>query len=337
MGISFLKIPHHLQGGSLLPLHPTIQNYLDSQPLELADYLPTAEEMRAGNKRAVQASSKGPDVFSIEDRTIDGADHQIPIRIYTPNEKGPFPLFIYLHGGGFVLGDLDSHDVICRNISIESGHKVISVDYRLAPEHPFPAAIDDSYAAFEWVVQNADELNGDSARISIGGDSAGGNLAAVVCLRARDRKNSSIVKQVLLYPVTDYYSVLEKSAYGSYEKYGRHGLSCLKMSEFWRHYTENTAIEKNNPYLSPIQAPSMSELPPALIVTAEYDILRDEGAAYAKRLEQEGVPVVLQEIENVNHGYLRSFPDLDESKKIFRSVANFLNQPQPKIESIHHM
>ena len=309
-----------------MPLHPKIQEFLDSQPLQPADYIPTEEEMRSRNQEMVRASSKGPEVFSVEDRTIDYIEHKIPIRIYTPDEKGTFPLFIYLHGGGFVIGDLDSHDVICRNISNYSGHKVVSVDYRLAPEHPFPAAIHDCYAAFEWVVQNAGKLDGDSSQITIGGDSAGGNLATVVCLMARDRKNDSISKQVLFYPVTDYFSVHEESAYGSYGKYDQHGLPSLRMSEFWRHYTENATADKKDPYISPIKAESLADLPPAFIVTAELDVLRDEGEEYAKRLEQDGVPVVLKRVESVNHGYLRSFPEIEQSTIVFQAVSRFLNQ-----------
>lgn len=309
-----------------MPIHPQIQKYLTSQPVQSEDHIPSLEEIRLKSKEKIQASRKWPDVFSVEERTIDYIDRKIPIRIYTPDEKGAFPLFIYLHGGGFVTGDLDSHDVICRNIAMGSRHKVISVDYRLAPEHPFPAAVHDCYAAFEWVLQNTKEMNGDNSKITIGGDSAGGNLATVVCLMAKDRNNNAISKQVLFYPVIDYFSVLEKSLYASYKKYGQYGLSTLRMSEFWRYYTKNVIADKNNPYISPIRAESLADLPPAFIVTAELDILRDEGEEYAKRLEQDGVPVALKCVESVNHGYLRSFPDIEQSTRVFQAVSRFLNQ-----------
>lgn len=310
-----------------MPLHLEIQKKLASQEPQLEGIIPSVEEMRLTSKKQSQSSSKGPSVFSIENRTIDDLGHKIPIRIYTPREKRVFPLFIYLHGGGFVIGDLDSHDIICRNIANESGHKVISVDYRLAPEHPFPAAIQDCYAVFEWVIRNVNELDGDSSSISIGGDSAGGNLATVVCLMVRDRNKNVISKQVLFYPVTDYFSVLNKTLYRSYEKYGQYGLSPLKMSEFWRFYIGHSMLNKSDPYISPIQAKSLEGLPPAFIAVAELDVLRDEGEQYAKSLERDGVHTVLEQISGVNHGYLRNFPDIEQSIAVFKAASRFLNQP----------
>jgi acetyl esterase len=313
------------EGGSTLPIHPKIKSFLDSQPLQSPDYVPSIEELRLRNADLTSPIEKRPPIFSTEDKVIEGVATNIPIRIYTPEGNGPFPLFIFFHGGGFVLGNLDTHDVICRRIANFSNHKVISVDYRLAPEHPFPAAPNDCYAAVEWAARYAEDLNGDATRITVGGDSAGGNLAAVVCLMARERQHPFISKQVLLYPVIDYFQIQDPFVYDSYKDYDQYGLPCSRMSEFWRHYMGQTE-DKKQPYASPIHADSLSYLPPALILTAEYDILRDEGEGYAERLKEEGSPVIHERIKNVNHGFLNRFDEIEESTMVFRLIADFVNQ-----------
>ncbi|PSL40730.1 acetyl esterase [Planomicrobium soli] len=309
-----------------MPIHPEIQKFLEAQPVPEAGHIPALEELRMRNKEMTVPFEQRPPVFSVEDMQIPLEKRSIAIRVYTPEGQGPFPLFLYFHGGGFVLGNLDTHDVICRKLANSSQHKVVSVDYRLAPESPFPAALEDCYAALEWLWLNGDRLDGDSSRISIGGDSAGGNLAAAVCIMARDRQKSMVSKQVLLYPVIDHFQAGEETVYDSYYRFDQHGLSRMRMSLFWQHYLK-TPGRGNHPYASPIRAESLQNLPACLVITAEYDILRDEGERYAERLKHEGTPVFHKRIQRMNHGFLNRFHRLEESEEAFRSIAEFLNQP----------
>lgn len=308
-----------------MPLHPEIQKFLEAQPVPAAEHIPTVEELRMRNKELTVPIEQRPPVFSVEDMQILLEKRAINIRVYTPEGEGPHPLFIYFHGGGFVLGNLDTHDVICREIANYSQHQVVSVDYRLAPESPFPAALEDGYEVLEWLWLNGDQLNGDRSRISIGGDSAGGNLAAAVCLMARDQQKDMVSKQVLLYPVIEHFQAEEETVYGSYAAFDRYGLTRMRMGMFWQHYVKVPEAQ-NHPYASPIKAESLRNLPPCLIITAEYDVLRDEGEHYAGRLKREGTYAIYKRVPGVNHGFLNRFYELEESKKAFRDIAEFLNQ-----------
>jgi len=225
-------------------------------------------------------------VAQVDNITIAGPGGQLPLRIYTPEGTGPFPLFIYLHGGGWVFGTLDQSDNVCRYFTSKVGCIVISVDYRLAPKHKFPAAVEDAYCATQWAAENAKHITGDPARIAVGGVSAGGNLAAVVCLLAKDRSGPSLVFQLLAYPPTNI-STLETASYRDFAR--GHGLGKSHVKWYRKQYLEN-AEDSKNPYASPLLADDLSNLPPALVLTGEFDVLRDEGEAYAKRLKQEGVP-----------------------------------------------
>jgi acetyl esterase len=265
-----------------------------------------------------------PTVASVEDLAVSEPAGDIKIRIYTPEGKGPFPLFVFYHGGGFVLSSIETHDVVCRNLARETGCKVVSVGYRLAPEHPFPAAPEDCYAATKWVADHTEELNGDASRLFVGGDSAGGNLAIVVSLMARDLGKSFIAKQVLLYPVTDFHQHGSPSVYPSYDENAEgFGLSNLKMSHFWNFYVENDE-DRTHPYASPIRANDLSGLPPALLISIEKDVLRDEGERFGGRLLEAGVPVVSKRMVGTIHGYFRMFPDQVESKETLQLINSFL-------------
>lgn len=224
-------------------------------------------------------------VAHVENITIPGPGGEIPLRIYTPEGTGHFPLLIYLHGGGWVFGSLDQSDNVCRYFSNKVGCLVISVDYRLAPKHKFPAAVEDAYCATQWAAENAKLIKGDPARIAIGGASAGGNLAAAVCLMARDRGGPSLVFQLLAYPPTNI-ATLETASYRDFAK--GHGLAKSHVKWFRKQYLKNKE-DARNPYASPLLAKDFTNLPPTLVITAEFDVLRDEGEAYAERLKREGI------------------------------------------------
>jgi acetyl esterase len=271
-------------------LDPTVRQLLEAAEAEgnppLESFSPVEARQLAADSLKLIGGTLEP-VRSIENLRIPGPDCEIPIRVYTPDAPAPRPALIYFHGGGWVVCDLDTHDVVCTAIANRAGSTVIAVGYRLAPEHKFPAAVIDSYAATAWVAANAEQLGIDAKRISVGGDSAGGNLAAVVSLKSRDEKGPAISHQILVYPVTD----LSSFSTPSYQEFGEdHYLTKKEMEWFRENYLRNMD-DARNPDASPLLARDLSRLPPALIITAECDPLRDEGAAYAKRLIDAGVPV----------------------------------------------
>lgn len=283
-----------------MPLHPEAQALLEQLAQLGAPPLNSLSPVEAREAAAgfAQLAGEPEPVAKVEDRKIPGPAGEIPVRIYTPQGSAPFPVLVYFHGGGWVIGTLDTVDATCRMLANRAGCVVVSVDYRLAPEHKFPAAADDCYAATKWVADNAASISGDATRIAVGGDSAGGNLAAVVSLMARDRGGPRIVHQMLIYPVTDH-------SYDtpSYEENANDYLLTKEMMVwFWDHYIRN-AEDGKNPYASPLRAENLSGLPPAFVVTAEYDPLRDEGEAYAKRLQEAGVPVKLRRYDGIIHGF----------------------------------
>jgi acetyl esterase len=244
-------------------------------------------------------------VASAADRTIPGPGGPLGLRVYTPRGAGPFPLLVFFHGGGFVVCDLDTHDALCRNLCAGAGCVVASVDYRLAPEHRFPAAPDDCLAATRWAAEHAAELRADPARVAAGGDSAGGNLAAVVAQRARDEGGPRLAAQLLLYPTTDAAATGMPSLAENAEGYG---LTARDMAWFKGHYLGDPA-EAANPHASPLRAADLRGLPPALVQTAEYDPLRDEGEAYAARLRAGGRADRRSRRAGMIHGFL-FFPGL---------------------------
>ena len=223
----------------------------------------------------------GPDVAKVEDRTIPGPSGEIPVRIYTPEGSAPFPGLAWFHGGGWVVGDLDTADGSARHLCVGANCVVVSVDYRLAPETKFPGAADDCYAATQWLAGNAASLNVDPNLIATGGDSAGGNLSAAVSLMSRNRGGCDLVFQLLVYPVTE-----RNFDNGSYTDNGEgYSLTRDGMIWFWDHYLSEEA-DATNPYAAPMHAADLRGQPPALVITAEYDPLRDEGEAYAQKLRE---------------------------------------------------
>jgi len=260
-------------------------------------------------------------VGKVENRVIPGPGGDIPVRIYTPNGEGPFPSLVFYHGGGWVIGDLDTVDVPCRLLANRANCVVVSVDYRLAPEHKFPAAADDAYAAAKWVVENGPSIKVDSSRVAVGGDSAGGNLAAVVSLMARDKNEIDLAYQLLIYPVTNhsYETVSYRDNADGYL------LTKDSMIWFWDHYLRDPQ-DGENPYASPLKAEDLSGLPPALVITAEFDPLRDEGEAYAQRLKEAGVSVEETRYNGMIHGFFWMPGTLDQGMKAVNQAANALKQ-----------
>ncbi len=258
------------------------------------------EDARAGFNFAPLAGA-APEVARVDDRTVSVAGGEIPIRIYTPccaDALVPLPVLVYFHGGGWVLGDLAAVDVPCRHLAGRAGCVVVSVQYRKAPEHKFPTAAEDAYAAVRWVHDHATELNVDPVRIAVGGDSAGGNLATVSTLMHRDRAGVPICFQMLLYPVTDH-DFGTDSYRDNAEGYL---LGQADMAWFWQHYLPE-GDDGRHPYASPLRAEDVSGLPPALVITAGFDPLRDEGDAYAGRLAASGVPVRHIRYDGMIHGF----------------------------------
>ncbi|MFC5711755.1 alpha/beta hydrolase [Thalassorhabdus alkalitolerans] len=260
-------------------------------------------------------------VGKVENKLIPGPEGQIPIRIYTPVGEGPFPTLVYFHGGGWVAGDLDGVDVSCRLLTNRAHCIVISVDYRLAPEHKYPAAVEDAYAAVKWTAEQGPTIQADPEWIAVGGDSAGGNLAAVVSLMARDKQEVSLKFQMLISPVTHHAYTTK-----SYEENGDgYLLTKDTMKWCWDHYL-NSPEEGREPYASPLLAEDLTGLPPALVVTAGYDPLRDEGRAYAERLKHAGVYVEEAHYDELMHGFFWMPGVIDQGKKSIEKAAVSLKQ-----------
>ncbi|WCO67653.1 alpha/beta hydrolase [Iamia majanohamensis] len=286
-----------------MPVVAEIQVLLDQlagNPVDFSSITPT--EMRTLMRLLSDADEKVA-VGSVEDRTIPGPAGEVPVRVYRPEgAPGPAPILVWYHGGGWVIGDLETTDGAARSFCHGAGAVVVSVDYRLAPEHPFPAGPEDAWAALTWVADHAGEVGGDPARIAVGGDSAGGNLAALVALRARDEGGPALVHQLLAYPSVDLamgHPSIEENGEGYF-------LTKASMEWFRLHYlgAEREHGDPTSPEVSPLRADDLSGVAPAQVLTAEYDPLRDEGEAYAVRLAEAGVAVDLVPHPGLVHGFL---------------------------------
>ena len=250
------------------------------------------------------AQGPRPAGVTVVDRTIPGPSGELPVRLYRPASApadAALPALVYAHGGGWVFGNLDSHDVLCAQLALEAGIAVFHVDYRLAPEARFPGAFDDVVAALKWVAAHGASVGIDPTRLAIGGDSAGGNLAAAASIWARDHGGPKLLMQLLAYPVTD--AVARTESYRHFED--GYGLNAVTMEWFFDHYAPEKE-SRGDWRVSPLRAASLAGLPPALVVTAGYDPLRDEGRAYAWRLQQEGTQADLVEFGGMLHGFLSS-------------------------------
>jgi len=255
----------------------------------------------AGYRAALRATREpGPPypLARVEDVTVPGAVGPMAARLYADSRTKGLPCILYIHGGGWVICDLDSHDLIGRALAKESGCAVLSVDYRLAPEHPFPAGLQDCRAALLWVRDHGASLGLDGSRIAVAGDSAGGNLAAALCLLMRDEAPKLIRHQALIYPVTDHN--FDRPSYLDFAD--DYGLTRDEMRWFWRHYLARPE-DADHPHASVLRAPDLRNLPPATVTSAEFDVLRDEGEEYAERLRAAGNEVSLHRVAGTCHGY----------------------------------
>ena len=257
-------------------------------------------------------------VASVTERTIPGPETEIPIRIYTPAGEGPFPPLVFFHGGGWLLGDLETHDALCRELANASDCVVVAVDYRLAPEHRFPAGLEDCYAAVRWVANNAETIDARPDTLAIAGDSAGGALTVGVGLLARDRDGPAIDYQVLAYPVTNYAFDTE-----SYEENAQgYFLTRKDMERFWDGYLRSE-LDGRHPYASPLRTQNLDGLPSSLVLTSGFDPLRDEGRQFATRLSEAGVPTQSVQYEDMIHGFLTMLadPELERAHEAIEEIG----------------
>ena len=293
-------------------LHPQIQEVLrvmaeaKLRPIE-AMTPPEARQQMEAMARARKAEPLP--VAKVEERMIPGPAGVIRLRLYWPQAAGPVPAIVYYHGGGHVIGSLDTHDFVARNLCGGTQALVASVDYRMGPEHKFPAAIDDSFAALNWACANAESLGADPTRIGVHGDSAGANLAAVVALLARDAESPKLCLQSLVYPVTDYNIVGD-----SYDKYAQgYGILTKEAMVWFRDHYLRTPEDADDWRASPIKAASLAGAAPALVVTAECDVLHDDGLRYAEALQRAGVPVEYREYPGMIHAFFGMVPAVDDA------------------------
>jgi acetyl esterase len=279
-------------------------------------------EMRLAMARGARTfGGRLPPLPGIRDAAVPAGGFSVPIRIYTPEGSGPRPVLLFFHGGGFVEGSIETHENVCRHLARASGRIVVSTDYRLAPEHPFPAAIEDSYAVLQWASREAPAMGGIASDIAVAGDSAGATISAVLCLMARDRRGPPISAQVLAYPAANAAAFDTES----YRHFGEgYMLDAKAMAAFTAMYLPDPA-DRANPYASPLLAADLSGLPPALVITAQFDVLRDEGRAYAERLRAAGVAVQYSCTPGVPHGYLSGARFLKKrTRESFALIAGFL-------------
>ena len=304
-----------------MALDPQAKALLDgmaANPAPKISDLPVEAGREMYRQMAAQLDPVDTPIGRTEDLSFEGPGGTVAVRVYTPVAagSGALPAIIYFHGGGWVIGDLETHDALCRTLANETGAKVIAVDYRLAPEHPYPAAVEDCYAAVRWVEQQASALGIDANRLAVAGDSAGGNLSAVVCQKALREKGPQLCFQLLIYPVTDAAADTEsRRLFGS-----GYFLETDTMNWFYDKYVPNPG-DRTQPDVSPAQAPSLKGLPPALVITAGFDILRDEGAAYARALQAAGVAARHVDYEGMVHGFFNMQGVLDVAKTAVRDAA----------------
>lgn len=307
-----------------MPLDPVLKGFLDQLDAQPTPKMWEMEPPMAREAMAAMMQLAGPQnipIGSVLNIAIPGPSHPIPARAYTPVEaaSGTLPALAFFHGGGFVIGNLETHDGLCRMLANMSGCKIISVDYRLSPEHPFPAAVEDAFAATSWIANNASGLNIDAARLAVGGDSAGGNLAAVVTQMARDAGGPKLAFQMLLFPATDMGAVT-----ASRRDFAEGYLLDMKtMQWFTNHYIRDSGDLKN-PQASPLLADNFSNLPPAFVMVAEFDPLHDEGVAYAEKLRNANVPVLVEDYPGMVHDFIYLVAVLPQASGALGTAAKAL-------------
>lgn len=309
-----------------MALHPEIARVLATLPPPPPGPLdPVA--MRAGEAAQVPPVHERLPLHDVQDRTVPTAAGEVPVRVYTPAEQDAYGVVVYLHGGAFFLGSLDTHDQVCRELAAATGFRIVSVGYRLAPEHAFPAGLEDAYGVLRWVVEHGEELAWDGRTLAVAGDSSGGTFAAAVAARAVDDGLEALTHQVLYYPSLDL--DLDPDRYPSRRTEGEgYGLETAGLKPFNAFYLDGGA-DPEDPRVSPLRREDLTGLPPALVVTAEHDPLRDEGELYARRLQEAGVPVTLSRYAGANHGFVQNFSWVPELHRVFEETATFLGAGRP--------
>ena len=305
-----------------MTIHPDIAKVLST--LSAPDGLPLVPEaMRAGEAAQVPPADQRLPLHAVEDATATTATGGVPVRIYTPDEAECHGLLVYFHGGAFFLGSLETHDHVARALAKETGYKVISAGYRLAPEAAFPAGLEDCYGVVRWAAANGETLGWDGKNLAIAGDSSGGNFVAGVAAMARDAGFAAITHQILFYPSLDLdfdqdrYPSMRENAEG-------YGLETAGLKPFNAFYLDSGA-DPADPLVSPIKRQDLTGLPPALIITAEHDPLRDEGELYGRRLKGFGVAATISRYGGANHGFVQNFSWIPEFHRAFEETAAFLN------------
>jgi acetyl esterase len=308
-----------------MPVHPQVQALLDEFNRQ---GLPPFDQMSVPQARVIalgfrDLQGEPEPVGETRDILVPGPAGALPVRLYYPSRGKSLPLLIYFHGGGWVIGDVEIVDKPCRALANASQCVVASVNYRVSPETKFPGPVEDCYAATRWLAEHAEEIGADRQKLAVSGDSAGGNLAAVVALMARDRGGPAIAFQLLIYPVT---APARGSEFASYRDNGEgYLLTRGGMEWFWDHYLRSPEDGKN-PYASPLHASDLSRLPPAMVVTAEFDPLRDEGSAYARRLQEAGVKVKLSQNEGMIHGFFWMAGAVDRGRELTAEMGEELRR-----------
>ena len=308
-----------------MPLHPTVAQFIANLPPPPPGPL-NPQAMRAADESHVPPVEKRLPLHSVLDRALPTTAGEVPVRVYKPAAEGTFPLVVYFHGGAFFLGSLNTHDHIARALTNAAQCVVVSVGYRLAPEHAYPAGLSDCYGVVQWLASNgSDPINGvgwDGQTLAVAGDSSGGNFTAAVTAMAHDADLKCITHQVLYYPSVDLdfdverYESLKSNAVGN-------GLETAMLKPFNAIYVDSGA-DPSDPLVSPIKRKDFAGLPPAFIVTAEFDPLRDEGELYGRKLTEAGTPATIRRYESAGHGFVQHFSWLPEFQGVFAETADFL-------------
>ena len=305
-----------------MTIHPEIAKILATLPAPDGSPL-NPEAMRAGEAAQVPSLEDRLPLHSVVDATAATPAGEVPVRIYTPVEADAYGLLVYFHGGAFFLGSLDTHDHVARALARETGHRVISVGYRLAPEAVFPAGLDDCYGVVRWAAEQAGSLGWNGKNLAIAGDSSGGNFVAAVAAKAHDDGFDRITHQVLFYPSLDLdfdvdrYPSLRENAEG----FGLETAGLLPFNSFYL----GSGADPADPLVSPLKREDLAGLPAALVITAEHDPLRDEGELYGRRLLEAGVDATVSRYEGANHGFVQNFAWIPEFYRAFEETGEFLN------------
>lgn len=311
-----------------MPLRAHVRSLLESVEQAAADPILDVQALREGQRQRLARKPPGRQIYDVKDVTVPGQPTDVPIRLYSPSPSRSLPLLMYFHGGGFSVGSIASHDALCRELACALGWKVASVEYRLAPEHPFPAGLEDCYQATAWLADRHSAFGVDPERIAVGGDSSGGTFATVVAMMSRDRFGPKISKQLLICPNTEDHRAGQRASLkgdDSFVQFARgYLMDSSALEQFLNWYLPNKD-DNVQPYAIPMRSADLSHLPSALVLTAECDPLRDEGERYAARLSEAGVPVVVYCVAGTIHGFITLFCCEEDGTEAMSLINKFLN------------